>query len=49
MKMLIMPGLFFQRLTTKEPDDEMLEVAIKAVNAIVKTKNSKIKEKNDQT
>ena len=28
------PGLWVQRLTTKEPDDEMIEVAIKAVEAV---------------
>lgn len=30
-KALIAPGLAFQRLTTKEPTDDMLEVSIKAV------------------
>jgi uncharacterized protein YqhQ len=30
-KVLIFPGLIFQRLTTKEPSDDMLEVSIKAV------------------
>jgi len=30
-KVLIFPGITFQRLTTKEPSDEMLEVSIKAV------------------
>lgn len=29
------PGLAFQRLTTKEPDDEMLEVAITALNNVL--------------
>ncbi|HRX41384.1 MAG TPA: DUF1385 domain-containing protein [Clostridia bacterium] len=29
------PGLFFQRFTTKEPDDEMLEVAIAAFKAVI--------------
>ncbi len=28
------PGLAFQRLTTKEPDDSMIEVAIKSVEAV---------------
>lgn len=28
------PGLMMQRLTTKEPDDQMIEVAIKAVEAV---------------
>lgn len=31
MKVLTAPGLLFQRLTTKEPTDDMLEVSIKAV------------------
>ena len=30
-KALIFPGITFQRLTTKEPSDDMLEVSIKAV------------------
>lgn len=29
------PGLFFQRFTTKEPDDEMLEVAIAAFKEVI--------------
>ena len=31
MKALTLPGLAFQKLTTKEPSDDMLEVSIKAV------------------
>jgi uncharacterized protein YqhQ len=31
MKAFTAPGLFFQRLTTKEPTEDMLEVSIKAV------------------
>ena len=33
VKILSLPGLYLQKITTKEPDDEMLEVAIGAVNA----------------
>jgi uncharacterized protein YqhQ len=33
---LIAPGLVFQRLTTKEPTDDMLEVSIKAVTEVNK-------------
>lgn len=29
------PGLWVQRLTTKEPDDEMIEVAIKSVEGVI--------------
>ncbi len=32
--LLSKPGLFLQNLTTREPDDEMLEVAIKSVEAV---------------
>ena len=33
-QLLLTPGLRLQNLTTKEPDDEMLQVAIKAVNEV---------------
>jgi len=35
-KILTAPGLGFQRLTTKEPSDDMLEVSIKAVQEVTK-------------
>ena len=35
-KVLVAPGLLFQRLTTKEPTDDMLEVSIKAVTEVTK-------------
>jgi uncharacterized protein YqhQ len=31
MKVLVMPGLWLQYLTTKKPDEKMIEVALKAV------------------
>lgn len=34
MKILIAPGLWFQRLTTKEPTEDMLEVAVKALQEV---------------
>lgn len=34
VKIISIPGLMLQRLTTKEPDDEMIEVAIAAVEAV---------------
>lgn len=34
-KTLAKPGLLLQRLTTKEPDDTMLAVAIQAMNAVI--------------
>jgi Predicted metal-dependent enzyme len=34
VKILSMPGLWLQKITTAEPDDEMLEVAIEAMKAV---------------
>lgn len=34
MKIISIPGMLMQRLTTKEPTDDMIEVAIKAVEAV---------------
>ncbi len=34
MKLLSLPGKAMQKLTTKEPDDDMIEVAIAAVEAV---------------
>lgn len=43
MKIFTAPGLVFQLLTTKEPNDDMLEVSVKALKAVT---NCIIKEKN---
>ena len=32
-KIISAPGLWLQRITTKEPDDGMIEIAIAALNA----------------
>ena len=34
VRALSAPGLWMQRLTTKEPDDSMIEVGIKSVEAV---------------
>jgi uncharacterized protein YqhQ len=34
MKILTIPGLAIQRLTTREPDEDMMEVAVKAVEEV---------------
>ena len=34
VNLLSAPGMLLQRLTTKEPDDSMIEVAIQAVEAV---------------
>lgn len=35
MKIITVPGMLFQRLTTKEPEKDMLEVAIRAIQEII--------------
>ena len=42
---LIKPNLALQRLTTRKPDDEMLEVAIMALKAVLEKEKEKEKEK----
>jgi len=44
------PGLAMQKLTTKEPDDSMIEVAIRAVEAVFdwKTFVSEVKEEQEK-
>ena len=34
------PGLWLQRITTKEPDDSMIECAIEALKAVIPDDNS---------
>ena len=34
VRIISAPGLWLQKLTTKEPDDDMIEVAIKSVEAV---------------
>jgi uncharacterized protein YqhQ len=40
MRVLTLPGLAFQRLTTREPDDDMMEVAIRAVEEVSRLSGS---------
>ncbi len=46
-KLLAAPGLWFQRLTTNEPDDDMIEVAIASVNALLPETIVEKEEKSD--
>jgi len=41
MRTLMIPGLAFQRLTTREPDDDMIEVAIRAVKEAIRMDSSR--------
>lgn len=36
-----LPGMFFQKFTTKEPDDDQIEVAIAAFNGVLDRKDTK--------
>lgn len=40
MRILTVPGLAFQRLTTREPDDDMIEVAVEAVKEVKRLSGS---------
>lgn len=40
-KIMAKPGLWLQKLTTKQPDDEMVEVAIAAFNEVLKLEEDK--------
>jgi uncharacterized protein YqhQ len=39
MRVLMAPGLWLQRLTTREPDDAQLEVAIASIKAALAEEN----------
>lgn len=39
-KLLVAPGLLLQKITTREPSDDMLEVAIAALNAALAAENA---------
>ncbi|UCF58383.1 MAG: DUF1385 domain-containing protein [Candidatus Bathyarchaeota archaeon] len=39
-RILTMPGLAFQRLTTREPDEDMIEVAVEAVKEVKRLSSS---------
>lgn len=50
-KVFTYPGVTFQRLTTKEPSDEMLEVSIKAVveaTRLAENPQTTVQEKNEK-
>jgi len=43
LKILMIPGLGLQRLTTGEPDDDMISVALKAVNKAIELRQASTK------
>ncbi|HET6515224.1 MAG TPA: DUF1385 domain-containing protein [Thermodesulfovibrionales bacterium] len=44
MHALVLPGLMLQRLTTREPDDSQIEVAIVAVKEVLKLEEEHVRE-----
>ncbi len=44
VKILAAPGLWMQRLTTKEPDDQMIEVALEAFKAVLPGETGDVKD-----
>ena len=38
MKLLVLPGLWLQEITTKEPSDKQVEVAMKALEGVIHDK-----------
>jgi uncharacterized protein YqhQ len=43
-RILITPGLWLQKITTREPDDSQLEVAITALKAVLESETAAVKE-----
>jgi uncharacterized protein YqhQ len=42
VKVLLWPGLMLQKMTTREPDDSMVEVAVMAVRPVLERENSDV-------
>ncbi len=48
-RILSAPGLFMQRITTKEPEDDIIEVGIAAIKAVIEPPSGEtVKEENDE-
>jgi uncharacterized protein YqhQ len=41
MHLIILPGLWIQRLTTQEPSDDQIEVALKALSRVLELEGSR--------
>jgi len=41
LKLLVLPGLWLQRLTTREPSDDQIEVALAALRAVLEAERSR--------
>jgi uncharacterized protein YqhQ len=48
-KILIKPGLWMQKITTQEPDDQMLEVALNSLKLALQAEQNLLKQKADVT
>jgi len=40
-KIISAPGMWFQHITTVEPEDDMIEIAIAAMNAVIPERQEK--------
>jgi uncharacterized protein YqhQ len=48
VKLFTAPGMAFQGLTTKEPDDSQVEVALAALNRTLECEEARVKNGSDQ-
>jgi len=44
---VIAPGLWLQKLTTREPDDQQLEIALQALKAVLPIENEDAQKVSD--
>ncbi|MGB9619410.1 MAG: DUF1385 domain-containing protein, partial [Armatimonadota bacterium] len=40
-KLLVFPGLLMQKITTREPEPEMIEVAIKSLQSVLESESAR--------
>jgi uncharacterized protein YqhQ len=46
-RIVIAPGLWLQKLTTREPDDQQLEIALQALKAVLPIENEDAQKVSD--
>ena len=46
-KIISAPGMWFQHITTYEPEDDMIEIAIAAMNEVIPENNQQSDKEND--
>ena len=48
MSAIVLPGMWLQKLTTRQPDDSQIEVAIAALQAVLPEQEPTVKEKENE-